>query len=301
MRLTLDALLVIDAIDRQGSFAAAADSLHRVPSAITYTVQKLEQDLGVNLFDRSGHRARLTPAGRRLLNDGRHLLRAADKLEQTVRHVATGWETQLRIAVADLVLMDRLYPLLAQFYQDEPGGIQLRIEREIFGGTWDALVGGRADLVIGASGEGPPGGGYMTRPMGEIEFVFALSPNHPLASLPEPLSNEDLLKHRAVASADTSRNLPPRTSALLTGQDVLTLPDMQSKLQAQCLGLGVGYLPRRLVEPELSAGRLVVREVEAAPPRPRLSLAWRPDGVGRALQWFLDRLADPQDLAQLVQ
>lgn len=300
MRLTLDALLVLDAIDRHGSFAAAAESLHRVPSAITYTVQKLEQDLDVDLFDRSGHRARLTPAGRRLLDDGRHLLRAANKLERTVRHVATGWETHLRVAVVDLVPMNRLYPLLTRFYETEPGGIQLRVEREVFGGAWDALVSGRADLIIGASGEGPPGGGYMTRLMGEVEFVFALSPDHPLASLPEPLSTDDLLKHRAVAAGDTSRNLPPRTSALLSGQDVLTLPDIQTKLAAQCLGLGVGYLPRRLVEPEVAAGTLVIRDVETAAPRPRLFLAWRPDGVGKALQWFLDQLADPKELEQLI-
>jgi hypothetical protein len=56
-KLSLDALLVLDAIARKGSFAAAAEELHRVPSAITYTVQKLEQDLDVQLFDRSGHRA----------------------------------------------------------------------------------------------------------------------------------------------------------------------------------------------------------------------------------------------------
>ncbi|HNB90291.1 MAG TPA: LysR family transcriptional regulator, partial [Plasticicumulans sp.] len=72
MRLTLDALAVLDAIARRGSFAAAADELHRVPSAITYTVHKLEQDLDVQVFDRSGHRARLTPVGETLLAEGRH-------------------------------------------------------------------------------------------------------------------------------------------------------------------------------------------------------------------------------------
>ncbi|MDX1654422.1 MAG: LysR family transcriptional regulator, partial [Candidatus Competibacteraceae bacterium] len=101
MRLTLDALAVLDAIDRRGSFAAAAAELTRVPSAITYTIQKLEHDLGVAVFDRSGHRARLTPAGRRLLEEGRQLLRAAGDLERSVKRVATGWETDLCIAVAD--------------------------------------------------------------------------------------------------------------------------------------------------------------------------------------------------------
>ncbi len=99
MRLTLDALAVLDAIDRKGSFAGAADELHRVPSAITYTVQKLEQDLDVKRFDRSGARATLTAAGRSLLEEGRHLLHAARKLECLVKRVATGWEAELSIAM----------------------------------------------------------------------------------------------------------------------------------------------------------------------------------------------------------
>lgn len=58
--LTLEALRVMDAIDRRGSFAAAADELGRVPSALSYTMQKLEEELDVVLFDRSGHRTKFT-------------------------------------------------------------------------------------------------------------------------------------------------------------------------------------------------------------------------------------------------
>ena len=75
MRLSFDALETLDAIASAGSFARAAERLHRVPSALTYTVNKLESDLGVAIFDRSGKRAELTPAGRELLEQGRDLLR----------------------------------------------------------------------------------------------------------------------------------------------------------------------------------------------------------------------------------
>ena len=77
--LTLEALRVMDAIDRRGSFAAAADELGRVPSALSYTMQKLEEELDVVLFDRSGHRTKFTNVGRMLLARGRVLLEAADK------------------------------------------------------------------------------------------------------------------------------------------------------------------------------------------------------------------------------
>jgi DNA-binding transcriptional LysR family regulator len=291
MRLTLDALSVLDAIDRNGSFSAAAEQLHRVPSAITYTVQKLEQDLGVLLFDRAGHRAVLTAAGRELLREGRHMLRAAGELEARVKRVATGWEAELRIAYDDMIPVQALLPLAADFY-GERHATRLRLAVEVYGGVWDALSTGRADLGIGAPGEGPPGGGYATRPLGVVEFAFAVAPTHPLAALPEPLRSEDILCHRAVSAADSSRNLPARTSGILSGQDVLTVPNLAAKLAAQRTGLGVGYLPRNLAQAEAAAGRLVVKATEEPKPPTQLFIAWRTGQEGKALRWFLKRLED---------
>src|SRR5512141_89764 len=149
MRLTLDALEVLDAIERKGSFAAAADALARVPSAITYTVRKLEQDLGIRLFDRRGRRALLTAAGRELLESGRRLLAAAGEAEYRVKKVATGWETELRIAIDTLLPMGAVWPLVGAFYlecgQAQQAHTRLRLTTEVLGGTWDALVERRAD------------------------------------------------------------------------------------------------------------------------------------------------------------
>src|SRR5206468_8414851 len=102
MRLTLDALLVLDAIDRAGSFAAGAEQLFRVPSAVSYTIHKLEQDLGIVIFDRSQHRAKLTKAGAQLLKDGRALLRMAEEAESKAKAVSAGWDASLAIAVGDV-------------------------------------------------------------------------------------------------------------------------------------------------------------------------------------------------------
>lgn len=295
MRLTLDALSVLDAIDRKGSFAAAADELHRVPSAITYTVQKLEQDLGLQLFDRAGHRAVLTIAGRELLREGRLMLRAAAELEARVKRVATGWEAELRIAYDDILPAEALLPLVADFYREQHG-TRLRLAAEVFGGVWDALVSGRADLVIGAPGEGPPGGGYASRPLGVMEFAFAVAPTHPLAALPEPLRSEDILCHTSVSAADSSRNLPARTSGILSGQSVLTVPNLAAKLAAQRAGLGVGYLPRAVAEAEAAAGRLVLKTTEEPKAPQQMFNAWRTGQEGKALRWFLKRLEDTAPL-----
>lgn len=288
IKLSLDSLEVLDAIASKGSFAAAADSLFRVPSAITYTVRKLEEDLGVSLFNRSGHRAELTEAGAELLREGRHLLVAATELECRVRRVASGIETELAIAVSDLYNFEAIFPLLNAFYAQN-FGTRIKLLREVFGGGWDALVSGRADIALGVPGDGPPGGGYTTKPIGTIEFIYAVSKNHPLAQLPEPLQNLDIMKYRSISAADSSRNLAPRTSGILTGQDVLTVPDMQSKLQAQISGLGVGYLPKKLAERYIVSGELVAKQV--AEPRHEVTsfLAWRSIG-GKAQEWLLEEL-----------
>src|SRR6185369_13596754 len=150
-KLSLEALQVLDAIDRKGSFAAAAEDLHRVPSAVTYSVRQLESALGVQVFDRRGHRAVLTEAGESLLSQGRQLLRAAAEVECRVQQVARGWESELRIAVDTIIGMDRMLRLVGEFYEQK-SGTQLRLMHEVLAGVWDALASGRADLAIGASG-----------------------------------------------------------------------------------------------------------------------------------------------------
>lgn len=288
MKLSLESLEVLDAIARKGSFAAAAESLHRVPSAITYTVRKLEEDLGVALFNRSGHRAELTPAGTELLREGRHLLNAANELELRVKRVATGIETELTIAVTDLFNICALQPVLEKFYA-QAFGTRLKITREVYGGCWDALLNHRADISIGAPGDAPTASGYSTKLIGELEFHYAVAPHHPLAQLPEPLQNADIMQYRSISAADSSRHLAPRTSGILSGQDVLTVPDIPTKVQMQIAGLGVGYLPKKLAEHYAAQGVLLIKKVTEQKTQTPCFLAWCSNG-GKAQQWLLKEL-----------
>lgn len=301
LKLSIEALEVIDAIARKGSFAAAAESLFRVPSALTYTIKKLEEDLGVQLFDRTGHRANLTEAGIELLKEGRHLLEATQSLESRVKRIATGVETDIGIAISDLFNLNAVLIILDEFYQQN-FGTRVKISREVFGGSWDALLSGRADISIGAPGDPPSGGDLSTKLLGHLEFVFAVSPQHPLAKLPEPLSNQDIIQYRSVAAADSSRNLPPRTSGILSGQDVLTVPDIRSKFDAQILGLGVGYPPQKLAEEHASQGKLIIKQVAEPKTISPTFLAWRnirKNSMGKSQQWLLKRF-EQLTLAQLL-
>jgi DNA-binding transcriptional LysR family regulator len=299
MSLSLDSLQVLDAIDRKGSFARAADELHRVPSAITYSVRQLEDGLGVQLFDRRGHRAVLTLAGRALLSEGRKLLEAAADLECRVQQVAKGWESELRIAVDTLVSVHKLYGIVDEFYK-ENSGTRLRIATEVLGGTWDALASARADLAIGAGGDPPSGRNFATQPLGRVRMVLVAAPFHPICAEPQPLTEARVQRHRAVSIADTSRVLPPRTVGMLSGRDVLTVPTMEDKAAAHIAGLGVGFLPAWIAQREADAGRLAILRADPERPAADVSTAWRVDGGGNALQWFVKRLADPLVCAELL-
>ena len=144
--LTLEALRVMDAIDRRGSFAAAADELGRVPSALSYTMQKLEEELDVVLFDRSGHRTKFTNVGRMLLERGRVLLEAADKLTTDAEALSRGWETHLTIVTEALVPTTDLFPLIEKLATKS--NTQLSIITEVLAGAWERLEQGRADIVV---------------------------------------------------------------------------------------------------------------------------------------------------------
>jgi DNA-binding transcriptional LysR family regulator len=299
MKLSLESLHVIDAIDRKGSFAAAADELHRVPSAITYSVRQLEDGLGIALFDRKGHRAVLTDAGRELLTEGRRLLRAAADLECRVQQVARGWESELRIAVDTVIGIEKLFGVIEEFYA-QGTGTRLRLSHEVLGGTWDALASGRADLAVGAPGDAPAGRSYAQRALGRVEMVFVAAPFHPIVKEPQPLADAAIQAHRAVSVADSSRLLPPRTVGLLSGQDTLTVPSMEAKAAAHVAGLGVGFLPRWMAEREAQAERLAILDVAGSRPATDLVIAWRPGEEGKALRWMVKRLEDPLVAAELL-
>lgn len=283
--ITLEALRVLDAIDRKGSFGAAAEALFKVPSALSYTIQKLESDLGISLFDRSKQKAQLTTAGRLLLEQGRQLLQAASAIEEAVQQLESGWETQLRIAI-DTVLP--LAPLLQQInaFNQLDKRVAITISEEVLGGTWDALIAERCDLALGASGDLPKGI-FEYRLMGEVEFVFAVARDHPLRFHKGAVDAAAIAAFPTIVIADSSISTPGRSSGLLESRQIIRVPNVAAKIHAQVMGVGVGFLPKHLIHDEITRGDLVI--LDCAVPRPNIPLyiAWRKNNPGKALQWFV--------------
>lgn len=320
--LTPDALAMMDTIARTGSFAAAARELGKVPSALTYSVRQLEDALDVLLFDRRSRQAQLTAAGEELLGEGRRLLAEMEAVAQRVRRVSTGWETELTIAVDDVLSRLTMLELCEAFYALRPGGevgegaplaggpgTRLRLRTEVLAGTWEALVSGQADLALGVPADMPAPPGIELKPLGELDFVFAVAPHHPLASAPEPLTDDLIVQHRAVAVADSAMRLAPITVNLLPGQEVLTVSSMQAKIEAQLRCLGCGFVPEPLVREHLRVGRLVAKSVKRSRRLAGMAYAWRSAAVpqpkkapqGLALQWWLTQLDSPATRRALLE
>jgi DNA-binding transcriptional LysR family regulator len=178
---------------------------------------------------------------------------------------------------------------------------RLRVVKETLSGAWEALLDRRADLLVGVAGDGPAGGGYVSHPIGKINFVFAVAPSHPLAAVEGPLDRVALQRYRAISVADSARQMAPRTVGLLLGQDALTVPDMKTKFQYQLAGMGFGFLPEPCARAAIAAGLLVEKQVEEPKPAETFYLAWRSGENGAALNWWIARMRQPDLFERLVQ
>ncbi|ABD69633.1 transcriptional regulator, LysR family [Rhodoferax ferrireducens T118] len=300
--LTPDALALLQTIAQTGSFAAAARSLGVVPSALTYRVRQLEDALDVLLYDRSSRQARLTEAGAELLREGARLLEEIDAVANRVKRVATGWEPQLTIAVDSIISKATVMELCATFFTLNPP-TRIKLRDETLSGTLDALISGQADLALGVT-EASTNTGIHSKPLGDVSFVYAVAPHHPLANASEPLKDELVRQHRAVAVADTITRGGGLTFGLLGGQDVFTVATMQDKLDAQLRGLGSGFVPDSMARGYIETGRLVVKKMERPQRLIRVNYAWRSvakSSPGRALQWWLAQLESPTTRMALLE
>ena len=305
--ITTEALALIKSVATQGSMAAAAREHGLVPSAVTYRVRQIEDALDVLLFDRSSKQARITPAGKELLVEGERVLQELDAVARRVQRVATGWEPQLTIAVDSLISKRTMLELAEAFFQCGPKNsappTRLRIQGETLSGTWHALLDGEADLAIGGVIDGLVQAGIQAKSMGEVPFVFAVAPHHPLAAAEEPLSDMAIQQHRIVAVADSTRRKQSVTVGILPGQDILTVSTMPDKLDAQIRGLGCGFVPECIAQPYISTGRLVVKTTERLLRTPKVNYAWHTPArgsLGQALSWWLKQLSNATTRAALL-
>jgi DNA-binding transcriptional LysR family regulator len=297
--LSEEDLALLEAIRDSGSLSRAAAALGKAPSTVSHAARQMETRFDALLFDRRNYRLQLTPAGQLLTNEAARMRLDVSRLTRRVRQVASGWEDRLWIVTDELLEFETLMPLIRDFDALQ-SGVSLRITHEVLRGTWEALLDGRADLVIGATDSPPAIPGLRWFELGSTDWVFAVSPRHPLAKAPEPLTRDVIAAHRSIVVSDSSRRSEGRAYGLLAGQAALAVPSMRAKILAQREGLGVGWLPARRVKSLLAGGELLAKQT-ADPREPNvLYVAWRGDDEGRAMKWWLEKLKQPRLARRLV-
>jgi DNA-binding transcriptional LysR family regulator len=297
--LSEEDLALLEAIRESGSLSRAAARLGKAPSTVSHAARQLETRFDALLFDRRRYRLQLTPAGHMLAEEAARLMQDVSRMTQRVRQIASGWEDRLWIVTDEILEFEFVMPVVKAFDALQ-SGVTLRFTHEVLAGTWEALRDGRADLIVGATNEPPAIPGLRWFELGVMDWVFAVSPRHPLAAVEEPLKREQIVAHRAVVVADSSRRTAGRAYGMIGGQPALAVPTMRAKVLAQRDGIGVGWLPRHRVASLLKRGELVEKPT-ADPREPNvLYVAWRGDQEGRALQWWLEQLRQPRLSERLV-
>jgi len=250
-RITLDQWNALVAVVEAGGYAQASRRLHRTQSTVTYTIKKLEDLLGVKVFELRGRKAVLTSIGEVLYRRGRALLDEAGRLERATVKLARGWEPEIRLAVDVIFPTWLLLECLAAFGEEHP---ETRIEliESVLGGTEDALTEGRADVVIG----GVVPGGFMGDPLMQVRFVCAAAPSHPLHHAGRSVTLDDLRQHRHLVVRDSG--VQRSRSAGWLNEKRWTVTHKATSIRAACMGLGYAWYPEESIRKELDSGELAL-------------------------------------------
>ncbi len=255
MRLSLDTVEALEAVADHGSFAAAAAKLHKAQSAVSYAIRQLESALGVAVFDRSGHRAVLTPAGVAILDEGRLLLARARRIEWLGAQLAAGWEARLDVIVDGALPSG---PILAALKTLGEAGIptHIQVTMEFLSGVQRRFERDAADLMITLQAVRGPH--YDARPLPDVELVLVAAADHAVLAVKAPHSAQSLAAHLELSVHDSSEATRGTDTNDIGGARVFYLSDFHTKREALRMGLGFGWMPRALVVDDLAAGALAL-------------------------------------------
>jgi DNA-binding transcriptional LysR family regulator len=239
-------LAVIDA----GGYAKAAEFLGKSQSAVSYSIQQLEQALGISVFALQGRRAVPTPAGQLLYRRARQLLEEAEGLELAACKLGAGIEAQVRLAL-DLILPPALVlRCLALFAQEFPD-TRIELIESVLSGTEDALIQREVDLAI--LPRVPVG--FLGDRLLHMEMVAVAHPNHPLHALAGPITYEDLRRHRQLIVRDSGQHRR-HSEGWQGAEQRWTVGHVSTSLLSVRLGLGYAWFPLAYISADLQRGDL---------------------------------------------
>ena len=255
-RVTLEQWRALQAVVDHGGFAQAAEALHRSQSSVSYTVARMQEQLGVPLLEISGRKAILTDAGAALLRRSRHLLKQANQLEELAWNMDQGWEAEVQLVVDAAYPAERLARALGAF-MPQSKGCRVQLREEVLSGVEECLHNGSADLAI----SGISIAGYLPQQLSSIEFIAVAHPQHPLQQLNRSLTHSDLETHLQVVIRDSGRR-QPRDDGWLGAEQRWTVTSMSTATKLISQGLGFAWLPRHEIAAQLAQGSLKALPLE---------------------------------------
>jgi DNA-binding transcriptional LysR family regulator len=290
-RLSLDQLRVLLVVVEEGSFSGAARRLNRAQSAVTYAIQQLEQQLGVEVFDRTGYRPKLNGLGEIILEDARVILARADSLIAKAGAHSAELEKSITLTIDVMTPCDALAAILREFDAEFPT-IPLKLHVEAMGEVARHVRDGVADLAVLCSLPIPPED-LTLHGIGTVTLIPVVAPTHPLAKIGGLLEPDVLREHRQIVLTDRGEASAGKDFDVYTPH-TWRVSDLGAKHALIVAGLGFGHLPTHLVAGDLASGRLRRLAISAHPKSGdplRLYCAHRPDlPIGRGLAWLIDRL-----------
>ncbi len=257
MRVTLEQWRMLQAVVEAGGFARAAERVHKSPSSINHAVQKLEEQLGVDVFEVQGRKAVLTPAGEALLRRAGHLLEEAAEIENLAGALAAGVESEIRLAVDQLLPREPVIRALETFSKAYPA-TRIQLHEVVLSGGPDMLREAAVDILLGP--ELPSG--YLGSCLGELSMVCVAHPSHPLAQTEAALTRRDLQAHRQVVVRD-SGDQGGGQGGWVEADQRWTVSHMGTACEILRSGIGFAWVPEDRIAGDLAAGRLVELHLEA--------------------------------------
>ncbi len=256
MKITLEQWATFVAVVEEGSFAAAADKLNKSQSNVSYVLDQMKQRLPAPVLTLKGRKAVLTAPGKILYQQARHLLNRAQDLELAAEYMASGWEAEITLAIDAICSPRPLYGALENFSIHSPR-TRVRLLETTLSGTEEALLSRKADIVL--TGRVPTG--FMGQILGEARMWAVVSPDHPLNSMAQPISEEVLRYQRQIVLRDTGIKREQDRGWLGSDQR-WTVSHLSTSVDMVCSGLGFAFLPEDCIQEELEAGSLVKIQVE---------------------------------------
>lgn len=249
-RVSLDQWRTFVTVVDAGSYARAAEQLHRSQSSLSYAINKLQTQLGVEVFTVEGRKSRLTPAGTALLRHARQLLKDAEELQSLAGHLKRGWEPEVRLVV-DVIFPNALLLKALQDFVPIAGSSRVQLHEVVLSGADEALLAGQADLAIAAFV--PPG--FLGEKLIELEFVAVAATGHPLHRLKRSLALKDLARERQLVVRDSGISMK-RDTGWLGAEQRWTVTQMATSIELVRGGMGFAWLPRHMIEAYLANGEL---------------------------------------------